>query len=52
MGERELERGWRGAWEDRGGYQEVLLLLFCIASQVLMMTSNSLCREAVEYMFW
>jgi len=21
---RERERGWRGAWEDRGGYQEVL----------------------------
>ena len=21
MGEREVERGWRGAWEDKGGYQ-------------------------------
>ena len=29
--ERERERGgWRGAWEDRGGYQEVLFFLFFI----------------------
>ena len=28
--ERERRGGWRGAWEDRGGYQEVLFFIFLI----------------------
>ena len=29
---REIERGWRGAWEDRGGYQEVLFFFIIFFS--------------------
>ena len=30
--ERERRGGWRGAWEDRGGYQEVLFFIFIFFS--------------------
>jgi len=47
--ERERRGGWRGAWEDRGGYQEVLFFIFIFLFFFWNLTSTLVGRSFSGY---